>query len=173
MQRVYSVEMQLPEDQHAQIVRGIADIAELVDHDKTMLFVQTSDDADAITAFAAKYKVQCECGTWLLLDEPGWRPNPLLFTDYGIVTRSDNHLLGLQLAAVVSFYVPEPAQAAASASTHDAASELTAALEQAREHALAELPSEDGRWLIAIDRHQVSLMEGIARAYRCRAELIL
>ncbi|SEN10927.1 hypothetical protein [Paenibacillus sp. OV219] len=170
MQTVYSVEMQLPEDKqpgyYAQIVKGIADIVTLIDRDKTMLFVQTSEDGDAFIAFTAKYKVQCECGTWLLLDDPGWRSNPLLFTDYGIVTRSDNHFLDLQLAAVVSLYAP-------AASAHEGTSELTAALEQASEHALAELPSEDGRWLIAVDRHHIPLMEGIARAYHCRAELIL
>ncbi|REE93008.1 hypothetical protein A8990_10292 [Paenibacillus taihuensis] len=165
MQTVYSVEMLLPDDKlpgyYAQIVKGIADVVTLIDRDKTMLFVKSGEDADAIEAFTAKYKVQCERGTWLRLDEPGWHPNPQLFTDYGIITRSDNHFLDLQLAAVVSF----------SASSPDA--ELASALEQASEHALADLTTEDGRKLIAVDRHQVELMEGIARAYRCHAELIL
>lgn len=154
MLTVYGVETQ---QQDVKLPETIS----VLDHDSTIWFVNSREDADAIEAIAAAYNVVCDLGKWLFLNEPGWHPNPQLFSDYGIVTQSGNHFLDSQHATVVSF----------SSLTQDA--ELAAALEQASEHALAELTTEDGRKLVAVDRHHVELMEGIARAYHCYVEDIL
>ncbi|MFC5651705.1 hypothetical protein ACFPYJ_21820 [Paenibacillus solisilvae] len=160
MQLIISVELNLPEDKlpgyYAQIIKGIADIATLVDRHKTLLFVSGSSDADAIEAFVERYKVPSERGMWLQLDEK-WLINDRTFTDYGVLTRQGNHFLDMALTAIVALDGVEPE------------SELTQALQQTEEHTLAS-SNANGRQLLAVDRHQVELIEGIARAYHCRAE---
>ena len=74
-QSIFSIELHLPDDKlpgyYAQIIKGIADIVTLVDRHKTLLFVSLLSDADAIETSVARYKVHCERGIWLQLDEPG------------------------------------------------------------------------------------------------------
>ncbi|WP_308638895.1 hypothetical protein [Paenibacillus silvisoli] len=166
MQPIYSVQLHLPEDKlpgyYAQIVKGIADTVTLLDRDKTLLFVRTQADADAIEAFVAKYKVDCEHGQWVQLDE-SWAIQMRSFTDYGLITRSDNRFLDLSLASIVSLS-PGPSPESA---------ELDQAIEQADEHALAWRNQNDGRRLLAVDRHQTELIAGIAKAYRCASGVVL
>ncbi|MBM7565686.1 hypothetical protein [Paenibacillus sacheonensis] len=164
MKIVCSLELHLPEDKlpgyYAQIIKGIADIVTLLDRHKTLLFVNTPEECEAIIRFVAKYKVDCERGTWLQLEE-AWEPNDRMFADYGLQTREGNTFVDLGLAAVVALSAGE-----------DPSSEYVQALEQAEEHAIASLTQEDGRRLLAVDRHQAELIAGIARAYRCAYELI-
>ncbi|RAP76675.1 hypothetical protein [Paenibacillus montanisoli] len=165
MQPIYSVQLHLPEDKlpgyYAQIVKGIADTVTLLDRDKTLLFVHSLAEAEAIEAFVAKYNVTCEYGQWVQLDDT-WSIQMRTFTDYGLITRSENRFLDLALASVVSL---SPGTAP------DA--ELALAAEQADEHALAWQTQNDGQRLIAVDRHQTALIAGIARAYRCSSSVVL
>ncbi|WP_219836335.1 hypothetical protein [Paenibacillus sp. R14(2021)] len=168
MNIVYSTELHLPEDKlpasYAQIVEGISTMTVLLDHQQTLLFVQSPEECEAIEAFAADYNVHCERGAWLLLP-PEWTLNDRSFIDYGLITRSDNRFLNLDLAAV--------AVVGAYSAAAEGSSELESALEQAEEHAVAWLTQEDGRRLLAVDRHQLELIAGIARAYRCTFDIFL
>lgn len=165
MQPLYSVELHLPDDKlpgyYAQIVKGIADTVTLVDRDKTLLFVKSAADADAVETFVERYRVECDRGIWLQLDD-AWRLNDRLFTDYGLQTRFGNHYIDLVLAAIVAISAEGPE------------SDLPSALLQAEEHAIAAAQSqEDGHQLLAVDRHQIELIQGIARAYKCKWNSIL
>ncbi|MFC4808267.1 hypothetical protein [Paenibacillus sp. GCM10023250] len=159
MNTVYGLELHLPEDKlpgyYAQIVKGIADAVTLVDRHKTLLFVDGPDARDAVLRLADKYNVETECGLWLQL-EAAWQTNDRVFGDYGVTTREGNRFLDLGLASVVAL-----------AAAAGEPSELAAALTQADEHAIASAEREDGRRLLAVDRHQEALLAGIARAYRC------
>ncbi|SFS85418.1 hypothetical protein SAMN05428962_3271 [Paenibacillus sp. BC26] len=166
MQPIYSVDLQLPKDlQPIDFERMIQELTaatvNLLDRDGNLLFVNSQADAYAIEAFAAPYKTSCEHGQWVRLDE-SWSLNSRIFTDYGLITQSDNRYLDLLLASIVCL-IP--------GTTPD--TELASAAEQADEHAVALLKQNDGRRLLAIDRHQVSLIEGIARAYRCSSQTVL
>ena len=160
MQSIFSIELHLPDDKlpgyYAQIIKGIADIVTLVDRHKTLLFVGLMSDADAIETFVARYKVHCERGIWLQLDETWWIDNRT-FTDYGVITRQGNRFLDAALTILIAIDGIDPD------------SELTQAMQQAEEHMLASSHA-NGRQLLAVDRHQAELIEGIARAYHCRAE---
>lgn len=160
---IYSVELNLPDDKlpgyYAQIIKGIADLVTLADRYKTLLFVSSLSDADAIESFVKRYKVHCEHGLWLHLDAT-WSINDRTFTDYGVITNQGNYFLDAALTAIVAIDGSE---------TH---SELPQALLQAKEHTLASSHA-NGRQLLAVDRHQVELIEGIARAYHCRNERLL
>ncbi|MBW7473670.1 hypothetical protein K0T92_02795 [Paenibacillus oenotherae] len=159
MQPLHSIELHLPEDKlpgyYAQIIKGIADTVTIVDRDKTVLFVQSAADADAVEAFVQRYRVDCERALWIALEDSSWELNDRLFTDYGLHTRLGNHYLDLGLVALVAL------------SASGAHSELESALLQTEEHAIARA-QENGQQLIAIDRHQIELIEGIARAYQCK-----
>ncbi|MBP3964224.1 hypothetical protein [Paenibacillus lignilyticus] len=166
MQPIYSVDLQfpknmLPNDFERMVQEMTEATVNLLDRDDTLLFVSSQADAYAIEAFASSYKASCEHGQWVRLDE-SWSLNSRTFTDYGLITQSDNRYLDLLLASIVCL-IPGTA--------HEA--ELASAAEQADEHAVALLKQNDGRRLLAIDRHQVSLIEGIARAYRCSSETVL
>lgn len=165
MQPLYSVELHLPDDKlpgyYAQIVKGIADTVTLLDRDKTLLFVKSAEDADAVETFAARYRVECDRGVWLQLDT-AWKLSDLLFTDYGLQTRLGNYYLDLALAAIVAISADGPL------------SELPSALLQAEEHAIATAQSQEGgQQLLAVDRHQIELIQGIARAYKCKWTSVL
>ncbi|BBH21244.1 hypothetical protein Back11_25890 [Paenibacillus baekrokdamisoli] len=157
---LYSVELHLPADKlpgyYAQIIKGIADIVTLIDRHKTLLFVSSAADADAIETFVQHYKVNCERGLWLQLDDD-WTINERTFTDYGLITREGNRFIDVALTAVVTISGDAPE------------SELEQALQQTDEHTLAQ-QTKDGRRLLAVDRHHIELLEGIARAYHCHAE---
>ncbi|SDW87467.1 hypothetical protein [Paenibacillus sp. CF384] len=166
MQPIYSVDLQLPKDMlptdFEQMVLAISDTSiTSLDRDGTLLFVSSQADADAVEAFAHSYKVDCEQGKWVRLDK-SWSLNSRNFTDYGLITLSDNRYLDLLLASIVCLIPGTAADA-----------EFASAAEQADEHAIALHIQNDGRRLIAIDRHQVALIEGIARAYRCSSETVL
>lgn len=187
MQPIYGVELHLPEDKlpgyYAQIVKGIADAAELLDREKTLFFVRTETDAAAVEALAKRYRAETERSQWLALDET-WSVDERRFDDYGIAARSGNRYLDLQLAAVMALAAGHggeddaggpaaerpPDEAPAPGESGQA--ELEQAMLQALEHAAAD-KSEDGRRLLAVDRQLTPLIEGIARAYRCTAELLL
>ncbi|WP_274651874.1 hypothetical protein [Paenibacillus humicola] len=163
MEKLIGIELQLPEGKlpgfYAQIVKGIADAAPLVDRDKTLLFLAGEGDADAVEQFVSRYRVGTERSEWAPLDE-SWSADERLFTDFGVVTRSGRHYIDLQLAAVVAI-VPagddaEPDQASL----------------QAEEFAFAR-KQEEGRRLFAVGRHHAELLEGVARAYGCQAKQLL
>ncbi|QHW30398.1 hypothetical protein GZH47_05755 [Paenibacillus rhizovicinus] len=146
---------------YARLIQDIADAVTLKDRHQTTLFVRTAEDCEAIERISDEYNVICERGTWLQLDS-GWLPNERIVTDYGIVTHEGNVFLDRGLVAVVQL-----------APWDDPVAEFESALEQADEHAIATLTQEDGRRLLAVDRHQVDLLAGIARAYRCAFEIFL
>ncbi|GGD71167.1 hypothetical protein [Paenibacillus nasutitermitis] len=163
MKIVHSVELHLPEGKlpgfYAQIVKGIANIVTLLDRDKTVLFVSSEAEAEAIEAFVRHYRVETDRGLWAGLDQQ-WLLDERKFGDYGIQSRSGSRYLDLGLSAIMEI-------AAAGES-----SELGQALEQCEEHSVAR-QNKDGRQLLAVDREQTELIAGIARAYRCQAELLL
>ena len=141
MQSIFSIELYLPEDKlpgyYAQIIKGIADIVTLVDRHKTLLFVSRMSDADAIETFAARYKVHCERGIWLQLDET-WSVDDSKPSYYGVITRQGNRFLDAALTLLIAIYGDEPD------------SELTQAMQQAEEHTLASSHA-NGRQLLALD----------------------
>lgn len=164
MQPVYSVELHLPDDKqpgyYAQIVKGVAAAVTVVDRDKTLLFLNSAEDADTVEAFVERYRVACDRGMWLPFNAD-WELNDRLFSDYGVETRFGGCYLDLALAAIVAV------------SAESAQSELLPAMLQAEEHAIARTKLEDGRQLLAVDRHQVELIGRIVAAYRCKGELVL
>ncbi|MBW7453679.1 hypothetical protein K0U00_06470 [Paenibacillus sepulcri] len=163
MNVIHSVELHLPGDKlpgyYAQIVKGIANTVTLLDRDKTLLFVTSEAEAAEIENFVQHYRVETDRGIWLALEE-SWEVNERKFEDYGVRTRSGSRYLDLHLAAVMEL------------SSGGGDSELAQAREQCEEHSAAKQHKE-GRQLLAVDREQIELIEGIARAYRCRADLLL
>ncbi|NBD22818.1 hypothetical protein [Paenibacillus glycinis] len=159
MKTVYGLDLLLPgntlQEDLARIIGWIADAVTLIDRHQTMLFVNGPEDCEAIERVAAMYDVDCERGIWLRLED-GWQTNERVFSDYGLTSHGHHRFLDLRLAAIVSL-----------AAAEDGSSELGPALEQAGEHAIAVNKQDDGRRLLAVDRHLIELLAGIARAYRC------
>jgi len=141
---------------YSQIVKKLADTEALVDRDRNLLFLKP-DLAERAVAVLRHYGVTYEESGWLHLGlaEEGWEPTRL-WSDYGVETRSGALFLDRSLGMLVSLAPDgpeaEPAQAG----------------QQLDEHALAVYrPPGGGLPVFAIDRQQLMLAEGIAKAYRC------
>jgi hypothetical protein len=160
MRQVKGIQMTLPEGKlpgyYAQIIKRIADAAQLIDREKDLLFT-ANEDTDAVLDVLNHYNVTAETGPWLLLDEPDWE-HSRIWDDYALQTNRSNTLLDLSLTAVVSVHPLEDD------------SEPQLAELQLEEHRIASLQQKNCR-LIAIDRQLLQLAEGIASAYRCQVRL--
>lgn len=171
---VYSLDLHLPNDWEPEdrdlFIDDIAEAVVVLDQHHSTLFLGTPEDCDVIELFASGQRIVCERGIWLQLADE-WQPNERLFTDYGVRADAGRTYLDLQLAAVVELAASDDAAYGAPAADKPDR-EFEPALEQAIEHAIAALMQEDGRWLLAVDRHQVDLIAGIARAYRCDFEIV-
>jgi len=141
---------------YAQIVKKLADTEALIDRDRSLLFVKP-DREDSVVAVLRHYGVAYERSGWLRLGlaEEGWELTRL-WSDYGVETRSGVLFMDSALGILVSV---EPGKLAEA--------EPAQAQQQLDEHALAVNRAEDSRPVYAIDRQQLPLAEGIARAYGC------
>jgi len=159
---VTALDMTMKEDMqpgyYAQIIKKLADTEALLDRDRTLLFVKP-DRVDRVADILRHYGVAYEESDWLYLGlvEEGWAPTRL-WSDYGIETRSGALFLDRSLGIVVSLDPDKPD------------SEPAQAAQQLDEHALAIYRPPGGVLpVFAIDRQQLLLAEGIARAYGCTA----
>ncbi|UVI32175.1 hypothetical protein [Paenibacillus spongiae] len=165
MDTVFCVELLLPavdpdpEINISSMIKEIAAAIPLLDYHPPLLFISAENDLQEADAILQSSGIRYELGTWLELDER-WITELRVLTDYGVATPSGRTFIDLTLCAVMQLTCTE------------AGSELASAILQAEEHAIA-MKREDGRQLLAVDRQQIELLEGIARAYRCSTKRLI
>jgi hypothetical protein len=151
------LEMQLPEGKlpgfYAQIVKGIAERAPLLDRYKELLIFDSEAHLPPVIALLEHYRVpfdRCE----LIMAPPQGVEAGELYDDYAIVTRNENVFFDLSLTALFALDATRPE------------AEPAPALLQLQEHLIGQFANE-GRTVYLIDRQLTPLADKIASAYRC------
>ncbi|WP_276355947.1 hypothetical protein [Cohnella caldifontis] len=159
MWRKYGLEMRLPQGKlpgfYAQIVKGIAERAELFDRHKELLVLNSGEDADAVEEFLRRYGVEAEACALLAAPAASVSGSGRL-EDFAVAAR-EGHVL-FDLAYVAAFRLTEERPEAESAP----------ALMQLAEHVIAEIRKDGEVWHV-IERQLRELAERVARAYGCEA----
>ncbi|MZQ81859.1 hypothetical protein GQF01_06890 [Paenibacillus sp. 5J-6] len=142
---------------YAQIEKALTGKAHLFDQDNEMLIVSTEAEKFTVIEVMAGLNVNTDQMDLLLLPPDAELTD--LFSDYGFTSEGENNYLYAKL--VVSFRFAEDCKQA----------DLDQASLQMEEHMLA-LYKDHGRDIYVVDRQLEELMQGIAKAYRCRIEVL-
>lgn len=147
--------MELPDGKlpgfYAQIIKGIANKAEVFDRDKELLIANSEIDRNAMIEVLDRYKVSYEKIDLLYLPEQTAMRDT--FYDYGFESKFGNLYLYTSLVSLFCL-------------TDDASSqsEYTQAMIQIEEHLIANF-EYDGNICYVVDRLLEELMRGIVKAY--------
>jgi hypothetical protein len=142
---------------YAQIEKALAGKANLFDQDNEMLIVSTEAEKFTVIEVMAGLNVNTDQMDLLLLPPDAELTD--LFSDYGFTSEGENNYLYEKL--VVSFRFTEDNKQA----------DVDQASLQIEEHLLA-LYKDHTRDVYVVDRQLEELMQGIAKAYRCRIEVL-
>lgn len=142
---------------YAQIEKALAGKANLFDQDNEMLIVSTEAEKSTVIEVMAGLNVNTDQMDLLLLPPDAELTD--LFSDYGFTSESEHNYLYEKL--VVSFRFTEGSKLA----------DIDQASLQIEEHLLA-LYKHHERDIYVVDRQLEELMHGIAKAYRCRIEVL-
>lgn len=142
---------------YAQIEKSLAGKANIFDQDNEMLIVSTEAEKFAVIEVMAGLNVNTDQMALLLLPSDAELTD--LCSDYGFTSESDHNYLYEKL--VVSFRFTEDCKQA----------DVDQASLQIEEHLLA-LYKDHGRDVYVVDRQLEELMQGTAKAYRCRIEVL-
>ncbi|SDM89837.1 hypothetical protein SAMN04487897_101415 [Paenibacillus sp. yr247] len=153
--------MDLPEGKlpgfYAQIVKALAGKVELFDRDKEMLIVSSEEQKLAALEVMAHYNIETNLMDLRLLPDDAELTD--LFSDYGFTSRAEINYLYDKLVVSFRFTVDSPQ------------ADVDQAALQVEEHLLAQYKDQD-RDVYIVDRQLEELMQGIAKAYRCRIEIL-
>ncbi|WP_261305750.1 hypothetical protein [Paenibacillus andongensis] len=153
--------MDLPEGKipgfYAQIVKALAGKVELFDRDKEMLIVSNEEQQLAALDVMAHFNIETNLMQLRLLPDDAELTD--LFSDYGFTSRAEHNYLYDKLVVHFRFTADSPQ------------AEIDQAALQIEEHLLAQYQAQDHTVYI-VDRQLEELMHGIAKAYRCRIELL-
>lgn len=153
--------MDLPEGKipgfYAQIVKALAGKVELFDRDKEMLIVSDEEQQLAALDVMTHFKIETNLMQLRLLPDDAELTD--LFSDYGFTSRAEHNYLYDKLVVQFRFTADSPQ------------AEIDQAALQIEEHLLAQYQTQD-RTVYVVDRQLEELMQGIAKAYRCRIEML-
>ncbi|MDP5273134.1 hypothetical protein [Chengkuizengella axinellae] len=156
----YAVFMNLPEGKipgyYAQVVKALANKANLFDRDKEVLIVHSEDELKPVIEVMEQFKIDYEIGKLWLLPESSKLSTH--FSDFGFTSKFGNTYLYEHLSSIFYF-------------TQIEASNLKQALYQIEEHKLAEYSINDTSYY-AVEKHLNELMERISKAYDGQIEFI-
>ncbi|GAB2703060.1 hypothetical protein ACFQWB_01640 [Paenibacillus thermoaerophilus] len=155
----YGIAIDLPDGKlpgfYAQFVKKLAERVSLLDREKDILIARTSEEADIVLELLQRFNGSGEKIELLVLPEEAvLSPR---FTDYGFTCRSGAHYA--YAGTVSRVLVPDEQPFGA---------EPAPALEQMREHTLAEY-ADPGNLVLLAETQHVPLLAEIARAYGCVA----
>ncbi|TXK77128.1 hypothetical protein [Paenibacillus sp. N3.4] len=153
--------MDLPEGKlpgfYAQIVKTLAGKAELFDRDKEMLIVSNEEQRLVVLDIMAEYKIETDTMKLSLLPDDADLTD--LFSDYGFTSRAEHNYLYEKIVVPFRFTSDSPE------------AEVDQAVLQIEEHLVAQY-KEQNRDIFVVDRQLEELMQGIAKAYRCKIEIL-
>lgn len=153
--------MDLPEGKlpgfYAQIVKALAGKVELFDRDKEMLIVSNEEQKLTVLDIMAHYNIETDLMQLRLLPEDAELTD--LFSDYGFTSRAENNYVYDKLVVQFRFTSDSPR------------ADVDQAALQIEEHLLA-LYKDQVSDVYIVDRQLEELMHGIAKAYRCRIEVL-
>lgn len=144
-------------DFYTQIEKALTGKAEIFDRDNEMLIVSNEVQKFAVLEVMAQHNVDTDQMALCLLPEDAELTD--LFSDYGFTSESEHNYLYEKL--IVPFRFTEDSQQA----------DVDQASLQIEEHLLA-LYKDHHRDVYVVDRQLEELMQGIAKAYRCRIEIL-
>lgn len=156
IRKLYGVEMDPPAGKlpgfYAQVIHKIGDGVQVFDRDQQLFIVESEDQREKLIEILDHYHMTGELFTlWLLpagLEEAD-------ISDHGFTSASENSYLYDDAVAFFRFHqktgLPQ---------------DRWAALEQMKEHLLVSLPEKSNETLYAVDKNQIDLLNGIARAYQ-------
>jgi hypothetical protein len=157
MRKLIGVEMRLPDGKlpgfYSQIVKGIADRAELFDRHKELLIFRSREELPAVLDLLAHYKVESDLLDLLLLPENGIRRGPR-YEDYIVETNQENRYAVLSEVRFFELTAERPE------------AETAPALAQLEEELIVRL-EPPGIRLLAVDAQSEEWAERVAEAYRC------
>jgi hypothetical protein len=156
IRKLYGVEMQVPAGKlpgfFAQVIHKIGDNVTVFDRDQQLFIVSSEADRDKLIEIFDKYHLTGDLfGLWLLPEDA----EASLAGDYGFSSAAGHTYLYDELVAFFRFDQNE-----------GLAQDRWAALEQMKEHLIASLPENANGMLYIVDKNQVDLIDGIARAYK-------
>ncbi|TJY43393.1 hypothetical protein E5161_05755 [Cohnella pontilimi] len=161
MERKYGLDMHLPENKlpgfYAQIVKGIAERAELFDRHRELLIFDSPAAYPPVFEMLAHYKVEAEPCELLMFSEESVCFRSGRFEDFAFATRAGNVYVDLAYTAVFRLTEARPG------------AESAPALLQLEEHRIADV-CEDGQTWHLIESQLAELAERVARAYGCGVE---
>ncbi|NOV03440.1 hypothetical protein [Paenibacillus planticolens] len=161
MQSKIGLLMDVPEGRllsfYAEIEKALAGKAEIFDRDNEMLIVSNEAQKFAVLEVMAQHNVDTDQMALGLLPEDAELTD--LFSDYGFTSEGEHNYLYEKL--IVPFRFTEDSKEA----------DVDQASLQIEEHLLA-LYKDDQRDIYVVDRQLEELMHGIAKAYRCRIEIL-
>lgn len=153
--------MDLPEGKipgfYAQIVKALAGKVELFDRDKEMLIVSNEEQKRAALEVMAHYNIETDLMLLRLLPENAELTD--LFSDYGFTSRAEHNYVYDKLVVQFRFIADSPR------------SDVDQAALQIEEHLIAGYKGQASD-VYVVDRQLEELMQGIAKAYRCRIEIL-
>jgi hypothetical protein len=141
---------------YAQIVKALAGKVELFDRDKEMLIVSNETQKLAALEVMAHYNIETNLMELRLLPDDAELTD--LFSDYGFTSRAEHNYLYDKLVVPFRFTLDSPGE------------DVDQAALQIEEHLLALYKNQE-RDVYVVDRQYEELMQGIAKAYRCRIEI--
>ncbi|MGA9290343.1 MAG: hypothetical protein WBV93_18585 [Anaerobacillus sp.] len=149
MNTVFGVEMKPPKNKEpgftAQLVKKTAELANVMDRDKQLVIMSNQTEAEALKEFYQSKEVFEEFFTLVHLSKSTKLTG--IFDDYGFVSQNQQFFLYKNM--VSGFTIKQGEE-----------NEIKMALLQFKEHLIAR-----DHELYYIDRMQIELIEGIARAY--------
>ncbi|MET3288119.1 UNVERIFIED_CONTAM: hypothetical protein ABID98_000689 [Brevibacillus sp. OAP136] len=158
LQNMYGVEMEVPTGKlpgfYAQVIHKIGDQVPLFDRDGQLMIVESEDHLRTLVSILETHGMAGEQFELLLLPSDAI---PDDIHDYGFISMSEHAFLYTDRIATFSLDATAGTEA-----------NQWAALQQMKEHIIHSLPDVANGTLHLIDKNQVELMEGIARAYAVR-----
>lgn len=156
LRKLYGVEMQIPAGKlpgfFAQIIHKIGDNVTVFDRDQQLFIVPSEAEREKLIEIFDKYHITGDLfALWLLPAEAGAG----IAGDYGFTSAAGNRYMYDELVSFFRFNQDE-----------GNSQDRWAALEQMREHLIVSLPEKANDALHIVDKNQVDLIEGIARAYK-------
>ncbi|UKS30297.1 hypothetical protein LOZ80_15700 [Paenibacillus sp. HWE-109] len=143
---------------YAQITKALAGSVALFDHDNEMLIVSNKEQQTAVLAVIKELGIEADLMDLRLLPPDAELTD--LFSDYGFTSHAGNDYLYDKLVIFFRF-APGSPQA-----------EVDQAALQMEEHLLVQYQDEENGEVFIADRQLGELMHGIAKAYRCRIEML-
>ncbi|MGG1514897.1 hypothetical protein ABE504_05760 [Paenibacillus oryzisoli] len=161
METKIGIAMELPEGKlpgfYAQIVKALAGKAQLFDRDKELLIVDNEAQQQAVLAVMQDFNIETSVMKLRLLAPDAELTE--LFDDYGFTSRAEINYLYDKI--VTAFRFAEGCEEA----------DVDQAALQIEEHLIA-LYKDRGHDVYIVDGQLEELMHGIAKAYRCRIEML-